>query len=90
MAEFDLNKEKAKVKNKQDKEKRMKNDKTITAAKSFWTKAYNIALTTICEAVLAAFAIVGVMSLIHTESHVQTILAVFFVALLVIVKSSKK
>lgn len=58
--------------------------------KSLANKAYKIALCGLSEAVLAAFAIIGIMSLIHTEAHVQTGIAVLFVFLLLAVKFNNK
>jgi len=54
------------------------------------TKLYRIALCFASDAVMAAFAIIGIMSLIHTEARIQTGLAIFFVLLLLAVKFNNK
>lgn len=60
------------------------------AVKAFGNKVLNWVIIFACDLALASFAIIGVMSLIHTERTVQTTIAVFFVLLLLVAKSKKQ
>jgi hypothetical protein len=81
---------KAEVAKKQKKEKQMKTTERTQQLKAAAAKTYAVTLNFVCEAIEAAFAYIGVTSLIHTDKTIQTGIAVTLVLLLLIVKFSKK
>lgn len=58
--------------------------------KSRSQKALNVGIRFICEVVEAAFAMIGIMQFIHTDTRVQTGLAIFIVLLILVVRFQKK
>ena len=58
--------------------------------KKFLNKAYKVIVRYACEIVEASLAILGLMSLIHTERNIQTGIGVLFVLLLLAVKFNSK
>lgn len=47
-------------------------------------------IVTVCEATMAALAVQGMLSVIHTEKHLQVALSVGFVAALLIIRFRSK
>lgn len=81
---------KAEVAQKQKEETNMKNQERTAAAKAFAVKAYKWLLRAVCEVVEASLAMVGIMSLVHTDARLQTGVAIFFVLLILVVRSNNK
>jgi F0F1-type ATP synthase assembly protein I len=81
---------KASVAKKQKEEKTMQNQNRNENIKNAAAKAYKWTLRTICEVVEAAFAMVGIISVVHTDVRLQTGIAIFVVLLILVVRTNNK
>jgi hypothetical protein len=67
-----------------------KNKKTNNNLKTLCDKVCHVLIVTLCEATLAALAIQGMLSVVHTQKQLQIAISVGFVAALLIIRFRSK